>query len=428
MSDRRPRIIILSDYGHINGGAARVAIASARGLAERGWRVVFACAVAPIEEEIAKAGVDVRHIPITDVWQERSALRAAGRAIWNLSAAAQLRRILAEGEPSATLVHAHQWTRALSPSCLMAARLYGAPLVVTLHDYFASCPNGLFFDFSTGQRCTRTPLSASCVMADCDRGGRAHKAVRVARQLITRSIWRSRGALTFAHVSHFACDRTRRFLPSEAQHVVLLNPCFIERAPPVSVAANRPVAYIGRLTIEKGIRQLVEAARRTCTPLLIQGDGPLRGEIETLGELVTLLPWSGPMSVLATLEQARAAILPSLWEETGTLGAYEALARGVPVIASRSTPAAAVVEEAGGGLVVPSHDVDALGAAMRRVADNAEVAALGAMAYSHYWRAPRDLDSHLNALEQLYRDAWAAGEPAGAAPMPVPASDRRRTA
>ncbi len=424
MSDRQPRVVILSDYGHVNGGAARVAIASTLGLAERGWRVIFFCAVAPIAEEIAEAGVEVHHISTTDVWQERSALRAAGRAVWNPSAATELRRILAEGEPSETLVHAHQWTRALSPSCLMTARLYGAPLIVTLHDYFASCPNGLFFDFSTGRRCTRTPLSASCLMADCDRNGRAHKAVRLVRQGVTRSIWRRPGSLTFGHVSQSACGRVCRFLPAEARHEVLFNPCFIERAPPVPVATNRPIAYIGRLTIEKGIRQLVEAARRTRTPLLIQGDGPLRGEVEALGELVTLRHWSGPTSVLATLEQARAVVLPALWEETGTLAAYEALARGVPVIASRSTPAAVIIDEGGGGLVVPPHDVDALGAAMRRLTDDAEVQTLGAMAYRHYWRAPRDLDSHLDALERLYADVRAAWR----LTAPLPATERRRTA
>ena len=116
MPETRPRIIVLSDYGHVNGGAARVALALARGLAQRGWPVVFVCAVAPIARELAAAGVDVRHIPIVEAWRESSALRAAGRGIWNHAAAGKLRQILAESPPQRTIVHAQQWTRALSPA------------------------------------------------------------------------------------------------------------------------------------------------------------------------------------------------------------------------------------------------------------------------------------------------------------------------
>ncbi len=403
MPESRPRIIVLSDYGHVNGGAARVALTLARGLAQRAWPVVFVCAVAPIADDLAAAGVDVRHIPVTDVWRENSALRAAGRGIWNRAVAARLAEILTESAPLRTIVHAQQWTRALSPAALAAARASGASLVVSLHDYFAACPNGLFFDFSTSQRCPRTPLSPACLACNCDRNGRKHKAVRVARQIVTRRIWRRPGSLTFAHVSSFAQERIRRFLPAEARHVVVVNPCFVERAPPVPVTANKPIVYIGRLTIEKGLRQLLAAVRGSGIPLLVQGDGPLRAEVEASGGSVRYRPWGDEASVLNALQQARALVLPSIWDETGTMNAYEALARGVPVIATRTTPAAALIEQTGGGLVVPTHDVGELRKALCRLAADDEVGRLGERAYQGYWRAPCNLERHLDRVERLYR-------------------------
>ena len=402
MTETRPRIIVLSDYGHVNGGAARVALALACGLVRRGWQVVFVCAVAPIAEELALAGVDVRHLPVTDVWQETSALRAAGRGIWNRAVAAQLTKILAESAPQRTIVHAQQWTRALSPAALAAARRYGAPLIVSLHDYFAACPNGLFFDFSIAQRCPRTPLSPACLICNCDRDGRRHKAVRVARQIVTRRIWRRRGFLTFAHVSGFARERTRPFLPAEARHVVVDNPCFVERAPPVPVAANGPIVYIGRLTVEKGLRELLEAVRGSEIPLLVQGDGPLRAAVEAAGGSVRYRPWGDGPSVLDTLQHARALVVPSIWDETGTMNAFEALARGVPVIATRTTPAAALIDKTGGGLVVPTRDVVGLRKALCQLAGDDEVARMGARAYQGYWWAPCTLERHLERVEQLY--------------------------
>jgi glycosyltransferase involved in cell wall biosynthesis len=372
------------------------------GLARRGWPVVFVCAIPPIAEELAAAGVDVRHIPATDVWRENSALRAASRGIWNRAVARQLAQILMEDAPQRTIVHAQQWTRALSPAALAVVRGYGARLVVSLHDYFAACPNGLFFDFSTSERCPRTPLSPACLACSCDRNGRKHKAVRVARQVVTRHILRRSGALTFAHVSSFAKERIQRFLPAEARHVVVANPCFVERAPPVPVGANEPIVYIGRLAVEKGVRQLLEAVRGSGLPLLVQGDGPLRAEVMALDGSVHYRPWGDGASVLETLQQARALVVPSLWEETGTMNAYEALARGVPVIATRTTPAAALIEKTGGGLVVPTHDVGELREALRRLASGDEAMRLGGRAFQGYWRAPCDLEGHLDRVERLY--------------------------
>jgi glycosyltransferase involved in cell wall biosynthesis len=416
MPETRPRIIVLSDYGHVNGGAARVALALACGLVQRGWQVVFVCAVAPIAEELTLAGVDVRHIPVTDVWRENSALRAAGRGIWNRAAAAHLTNILAESAPHQTIVHAQQWTRALSPAALAVARGYGASLIVSLHDYFAACPNGLFFDFSTAQRCPRTPLSPACLVRNCDRHGRGHKAVRVARQIVTRRIWRRQGSLTFAHVSGFAKERIRPLLPAEARHVVVLNPCFVEHAPPVPVAANRPIVYIGRLTVEKGVRELLEAVRGTDIPLLVQGDGPLRAEVEAVGGSVRYRPWGDEASVLDALQQARALVVPSIWEETGTMNVFEALARGVPVIATRTTPAAALIEKTGGGLVVPTHNVGDLRNALCRLADYDEITRMGVRAYQGYWRAPCNLERHLDSVERLYRQIADGAVRDGVAP------------
>ena len=61
----------------------------------------------------------------------------------------------------------------------------GLPAAVTLHDYFLACPNGAYYRYRDAKPCALRPLSAACVMTQCDRVGYAHKAVRVARQIAT---------------------------------------------------------------------------------------------------------------------------------------------------------------------------------------------------------------------------------------------------
>lgn len=408
--------MVLADFAHVNGGAAQVAITEAEGLARRGWRVTYLYAVGPVGRNLTERGIELRQVDVPDVWNEPSPLTAAQRAIWNGLAYAALRDVLRDAGDEPVIVHAHQWTKALSPSVLAAARQGGAPLVLTLHDYFAACPNGSFFHFGKAQRCTRAPLGPACLASACDRHGRLHKAVRVARQLVTDRLLQSEST-TFVHVSAFARDRVGPSLGGHGRHVVIPNPCTVEQAPPVDVAANRALVVIGRLTVEKGMQTLASAWRGTGIPLLVLGDGPARDVLAGLDGPIRLLPWGGHNAVLEVLAQARGLVMPSLWDETSGLVAVEALARGVPAIVSRNTGAAELVERTGGGVVVAGGAVAELREAMLRLADGRQAAPLGASAYAGYWRDPSTPERHLDALERLYRELLTPrAEPAAGTP------------
>lgn len=397
------RVIVLADFAHVSGGAAQVAIAEAVGLARRGWRVSYLYALDPVADDLAAHDVELHRVEVPDVWAEGSKVAAARRGIWNGLAYRKLRQMLAAGCAATTVVHAHQWTKALSPAVLAAARHGGVGLVLTLHDYFAACPNGIFFDFDSGRDCTRSPLSPACVASACDRHGRLHKAVRVARQLaINRSL--RHPETTFVHVSRFAQRRVEPWLEHFGRHVVVPNPCTIAKAPPVEVAANRALVMIGRLTVEKGVRELVAAWRGTGMSLLVLGDGPMRDELARVDGPVEVLPWGGRDAVLGALARARALVMPSQWCETSGLVAAEAMARGVPSIVARRTGVAELVERAGGGITVDATDPADLRRAILEVADDERVAALGTSAYAGYWRDPPTLDRHLDMIEALYGD------------------------
>ncbi|HET9596130.1 MAG TPA: glycosyltransferase, partial [Anaeromyxobacteraceae bacterium] len=101
------------------------------------------------------------------------------------------------------------------------------------------------------------------------------------------------------------------------------------------------VGYVGRLSAEKGVRELADALG---SPLLAQaravlvGDGPLRGEVEAalvargLAARAHLVGWRDDAAAL--LPAFDVLVLPS-WREGVPLAALEAFAAGVPVVASR---------------------------------------------------------------------------------------------
>ena len=114
------RCVIVSDFGAVNGGAAKVAIESARGLAEAGVDVVFACAIGPVSPRLDHPRIDVQRFEGEEVWKVGGRIAAARQGIWNAAAHAFLAALLAR-QPPGTIVHLHQWTKAFSPAAIAAA-------------------------------------------------------------------------------------------------------------------------------------------------------------------------------------------------------------------------------------------------------------------------------------------------------------------
>src|SRR5262249_40958386 len=160
---------------------------------------------------------------------------------------------------------------------------------------------------------------------------------------------------------------------------------------PADVAANSSFLFAGRLTEEKGVRLLARTAHEAGLPLTIAGDGPLLSELQALGGAVTCTGWLDAAGLAAAMRQARALVFPSTSYQTGGLVVREALARGFPVIVSRTTGAADFIEDGATGLLIDPGEPQSLRAAMMRLNDPEGAARMGQEAYARYWANPPTL-------------------------------------
>ncbi len=146
--------------------------------------------------------------------------------------------------------------------------------------------------------------------------------------------------------------------------------------------------FVGRLRIRKGVEVLFEALRARAeggarpARLLIAGDGEHRAALEAKAtELglaasgaVSFVGRSSAPRVAGLLSRASALVVPSTYEGM-PLVVLEAMAAGVPVVASRVSGIPEVVVDGETGWLVPAEDPAALGRALAEVLANPAEAA-----------------------------------------------------
>ncbi len=156
--------------------------------------------------------------------------------------------------------------------------------------------------------------------------------------------------------------------------------------------------YVGRLSAEKGVLELVEACAGL--PFVVVGDGPLRSRVP---DAVGFVP---PGELGRWYERAAVVVAPSRREGYGVV-AREAMAWARPVVATAVGGLVDAVEDGVTGLLVPPGDTAALRSAVERLLGDAELRArLGAAARE---KAQRELSFDVAAerLQAVYDEALA---------------------
>ncbi|MBK8176027.1 MAG: glycosyltransferase family 4 protein [Rhodospirillales bacterium] len=403
------RIIIVTDYAWVIGGASKVAMQSAVALAERGYDTYHFSAVGPVAKELAAAPVNVCCLSQPSVLDEPNRFVGAQKGLWNREAARAFARLLSTVSPDDTIVHFHQWTKALSPSIFRPVLDQRFRFVVTLHDYFMACPNGGFLDYPTTEICTRKPLTAGCVVCDCDPRNYAHKLWRVARQLIqNRLLLASAGLTDVIYVSEFSRAVLAPHLPAQLNWYFVPNPIQAERTPRIRVAKNRAYVFVGRLSKEKGGCIFARAARRAGVPAIFIGDGEERQQIMEANPDAEITGWVKPGEVYARLSNARALIFPSIWYEMQGLTVAEAASMGVPSIVGDRSAARDWVSDGETGLHMRGTSDDDLTAKLVMLQDDTVLERMSIATYDAFWRNPPDVENHVNHLEETYRAVFSA--------------------
>jgi glycosyltransferase involved in cell wall biosynthesis len=383
------RLLAVHRWRHRKGGAEGVHLDHLALFRERGWDCADFAVDHPDNEPSEWSG----YFPAAFAPRPGIAgLASLPRFFHSREAGEKFARLIDDFRPD--VIHAHGIYHHLTNAILAPARRRGVPIVYTLHDYKLICPAYHFYTPQNGvcegckggkqwrcltNRCTQGPLAMDALYA-LDGLAQWHGGA------LRRSVSRFVGPCQFI-VDKFA---EHGFPRGKLRYV----PNFFESADDAPVAAGavetlraargRYILYFGRLSPEKGVDALIDAAAAANAPLVVVGDGPQRGALENqaraLGARALFTGHLKGADLWAEVEAATAVALPSLWYEIAPKSVLEAQARGKPVIASRIGGLPEMVATGENGVLVEPGDRIGLADALRRVLamDDAALAAMGA--------------------------------------------------
>ena len=316
------------------------------------------------------------------------------------------------------MVHVHNFFYRASPSVFWAAKAAGANTLLTLHNYRLFCLNGfMYYDNQPCTRCYDEKSFSAGIQRKCFKNSGLFSQVLVAsygfhKKLNTFSKKIDRFVVINPLQEQFLLNRG---IPQEKifrKSNFLLNAS--EASPQeATTSPNNPVAflsrenfylYVGRLSEEKGIRDLVEAFLENGKPLKIVGDGPLASWVQEQKKPNIEYLAAVPRESLAQLYQNCAAlILPSRWFEGQPMTVIEAQSHGTIVIAADSANMRGMISHEEDGYLYAIHPTNQLNEVISifEARSNETKDALSKAAYDRFQRS-YTINQHINALKLLY--------------------------
>ena len=278
-------------------------------------------------------------------------------AVFSRQSYVEVRQLVKKERPD--IAHIHNVFPLISPSVYAALHGEGVPIVQTVHNFRFLCPNGLFL--THGHLCERCKFGNTfhAVYLKCYRNSTLLSLLYAVTIGLHRKLGTFNRIDRFIALTEFTKDKLTEARFTKAEKISVLGNYL--QMPLPRLLYTKPsdgyVAYLGRLSEEKGISTLIKAvAGIDRLTLKIAGDGPERKnlqemvkelklkQVEFVGHITGEDKWN-------FLRNAICMVIPSKWYENFGLSILESMAVGTPVIGSNLGGIPHIIKDRQNGLI-----------------------------------------------------------------------------
>lgn len=286
--------------------------------------------------------------------------------IYSTNVKKQFQKLIDEFKPD--IVHFNNINYQLTTSIIDACKENNIPAVMTLHDPQIVCPNHMFF--SNGQICTEC-LDGNfhhCIEKKCIKNNLLLSYIGYKESLFTHKKYKYDWIYKFISPSSFLAKRIEDGGFKNDKIIILQNPSKNILVGTKSVNKQEYILYFGRLSEEKGIRQLLDALPHGIN-LKVAGSGPLEGFVkenkncEYLGQLKF-------EELKDVIRKAKCTIYPSIWYENCPMSIIESISLGTPVLASNFGGIPELIKDGKTGYLFDPKDNDSIKRAINKLFTN----------------------------------------------------------
>lgn len=303
------------------------------------------------------------------------------KIIYNFEARNKLEKLIQEEKPE--IAHLHNFYHYLSPSIISPLKKHNIPVVMTLHDYKIICPDYKLFNKGTTCEKCKGGKYYNCFFNRCIKESFSKSFLAMIEAYVHRILKSYEKVDIFIAPGLFMKNKCIEFgIPEDKIKVIrnIVNTESLQKEIDYSLKEKNYFLYYGRLSEEKGINDLIQAASKLNeekmlgeNELYIAGKGPEEGKLKKLvaglglENKIKFLGFKLGKELLDTIRQSKFVVVPSIWYDNSPMVITESQLSKKPVIVSDLGGSRESIIDGTTGIVFKAGDIEDLAQKIKKI-------------------------------------------------------------
>ena len=395
------KILLVNKFHYLKGGSEKYYFELGKLLKEHGHEVAY---FSMKDEKNITTGDKEYFVEPIDL-NKGSKLKALD-VIYSKKNKKKMEEALEDFKPD--IVHLNNFQRQLSASIIDPIKKKNIPIVFTAHDMNAICPaSAMLYKGEICEDCIKKGYN-SCIKKSCIKNSKLKSILAVLETKYYKKHKIYKKIDCIISPSEFIKNQLIKGNLEYNTIKVLHN--FVEKSNVNSINDEGYALFFGRLSIEKGILNIVQALKNIPNgKLLIAGDGPEKENIEKyikdngLKDRIKLLGYLNQNEIKKYISNAKFVVVPSIWYENCPYSILETMEIGKPIIGSKIGGIPELIEDGKNGFLYKYNDIKQLEEKMKLLFNNQKIVDEQSKTSKILFEEKYNKDIYYNEISKIYK-------------------------